>query len=218
MMRCGTMLRLFGLLLLLFAGAADAQRRTIRVDGFGTWDEYNDPPASACPGWIANSTLLFGPGYVFSGRDNPIHLTDTYCQVPTPGTLTQASFFYPDETALAQMIGTNPGDRVAAKRYSMLDRPRFDFDNPPTGFQWTYYYFPDGGTIVGLYGLENATLDNTTYITKDGVRVFDASRDGFTGQYFCIDGLTYLGTWNGTLPSSSPCVTIGFRLFRARFE
>lgn len=217
MMRCGTMLRTFGLLLLLCAGDAVAQR-AIRVDGFGTWTTYDTAPQAACPGWSEGSTLLLGPGYIFSGRDNPIHLTDSYCQVPTPGTLTQASFFYPDETALAQMIGANPNDRVTAKRYSLLDRPRFDFDNPPNGFQWTFYYFPDGGTIVGLYGAGTLFVDSTTYITKDGVRIFDAARDGFTGQYFCIDGLTYLGTWNGTLPSSSPCVTIGFRLFRARFE
>lgn len=205
------------LLLLLLPGLAEAQRRGLRVDGFGTWTLFDDPNP-ACSGWSNGSTLLLGPGLVFSGRNDPSHLTDTYCQIPVPGSLTQASFFYPDETSLAAMIGTNPGDRVTARRYSMLDRPRFDFEDPATGFQWTYYYFVQGGTIVGLYGLEDTVLDNRSYITQNGVRVWDASVNGFTGQYFCFEGVRYVGTWNGSLASNSACVQIGFRLFRGNFE
>ena len=216
------------LLLLLWPGLADANRRSVRVDGFGNWTLFDDPNP-ACFGWSNGSTLLLGPGLVFSGRDDPSHLTDTYCQTPVPGTLTEASFFYPDETALAAMIGTNPGSRVTARRYSMLDRPRFDFENPATGFQWTYYYFcpvraqagvcpQPGPTIVGLYGLEDTALDNRSYITQSGVRIWDAARDGFTGQYFCFEGARYAGSWDGNLPSNSPCVLMGFRLFRGNFE
>lgn len=204
-------------LVLLLPALADANRRSVRVDGFGNWDIYDDPNP-ACFGWSNGSTLLIGPGLVFSGRDDPSHLTDTYCQIPVPDSLTEASFFYPDETALAAMIGENPGNRVTARRYSMLDRPRFDFDNPATGFQWTYYYFVQGGTIVGLYGLEDTVLDNRSYITQDGVRVWDAARDGFTGQYFCFEGVRYVGTWDGTIDADSPCVLIGFRVFRGNFE
>jgi hypothetical protein len=198
-----------------FAPDADANRRTIRVDGFGTWDVYDDPNP-ICFGWSASSTLLLGPGLVFSGRDNPAHLTDTYCQVPTPGTLNEASFFYPDETGLAAMFGENPGDRVTAKRYSLLDQPRFSGD--ATGFQWTFYYFPGGGTIVGLYGLDETVLDSTSYISYNGTRVWDAGRDGYDGQYFCFDGVRYQGIWDGELDSNSACILMGFRIFRGRFE
>lgn len=210
--------RLFSLLLLITVMAdVSATRRGVRVDGFGTWDEFAIPSAD-CQGSVANSTLLFGPGLVFSGRDNGAHDVDMYCQEPTPGTLNEASFFYPDETALAQMFGDNPGDRVTARRYSFLDRPRFDFDNPATGFQWTFYYFPQGGTIVGLYGLADTVLDSTSYITYNGIRVWDASVHGFDGQYFCFDGIVYRGTWNGELDDSSACVLFGFRVFRGSFE
>jgi hypothetical protein len=205
------------LLLLLVPGLAEALRRGVRVDGFGTWNLFEDPNPT-CFGWSNGSTLLLGPGLVFSGRDDPSHLTDTYCQTPVPGTLTQSEFFYPDETALAAMIGPNTDGSVFARRYSLLDRPRFDFENPPTGFQWTFYYFAQGGTIVGLYGLEEVELDDRSYITQNGVRVWDAARDGFDGQYFCFEGVRYVGTWDGTLPSNSPCVLIGFRLFRGSFE
>lgn len=206
---------LVSLVLLAVTFDAAAQRRSVRVDGFGTWDVYDDPNPT-CFGWSNGSTLLLGPGLVFSGRDDPAHLTDTYCQIPTPGTLTQGNFFYPDETALAAMIGTNPGDRVTARRYSMLDALRFSGD--ATGFQWTYYYFAQGGTIVGLYGLEDTVLDNRSYISQSGVRVWDASVDGFDGQYFCFEGVEYVGTWDGQIDSNSPCVTIGFRVFRGDFE
>jgi hypothetical protein len=201
--------------LLLIAGAADASRRGVRVDGFGSWDVY-DAPHPICFGWSAGSTLLLGPGYVFSGREDAVHLTDSYCQRPTPGTLTQSGFSYPDETALAAMIGPNTTNRVTATRYSMLDALRFSGD--ATGFQWTFYYFVQGGTIVGLYGLEDASLDNRTYISYDGTRLFDAARDGFTGQYFCIEGLRYMGTWDGEAGSASPCQLIGHRVFRGDFE
>jgi hypothetical protein len=203
------------LLSVLTPGTADANRRGVRVDGFGTWDVYDDPNP-ACFGWSNGSTLLLGPGLVFSGRDDAVHLTDTYCQVPTPGTLNESSFFYADETALAAMFGDNPGDRVTARRYSMLDAERFSGE--ATGFQWTYYYFAQGGTIVGLYGLEDTVLDNRSYISQNGVRVWDAARDGFDGQYFCFEGVKYVGTWNGAVDANSSCVLIGFRVFRGNFE
>lgn len=212
------LLLLAGMLALCWVSDADAQRRVIRVDGFGAWDIYEEPDQAACPGWISGSTLLFGPeGYVFSGRDDPSHLTNTYCQVPTPGNLT-ASEVGAQEPNLAAMVGDNPGDRVTAIRYSLLDGDQFDFENPPTGFQWMFFYFVQGGTIVGLYGLESTTLDDRSYIAQNGVRYWDAARDGYEGEYFCFEGLHYVGTWDGQLPSGSPCVTIGFRVFRGDFE
>lgn len=61
-------------------------------------------------------------------------------------------------------------------------------------------------------------LDNRSYITENGVRVWDAARDGFNGQYFCFEGVRYVGTWDGAIDSASPCVLIGFRVFRGNFE
>ena len=214
MRRAKRLLPLF-LVSLLLPVSADANRRSVRVDGFGTWDVYDDPNP-ACFGWSASSTLLLGPGLVFSGRDDPVHLTDTYCQIPTPGTLNEGNFFYADETALAAMLGDNPGDLITARRYSMLDAERFSGN--ATGFQWTYYYFVQGGTIVGLYGLEDTPLDNRSYITQNGVRVWDAARDGFDGEYFCFEGVRFVGTWDGAIDSPSACVLIGFRVFRGNFE
>lgn len=201
---------------MLVAIDAEASRRGVRVDGFGgDWTLY-DTPNAACSGWSAGSTLLFGPGYVFSGRNDPVHLTDNYCQVAEPAALTQANFFYADEAALAAMFGTNPGGRVTAVRYAKLDATRFSGD--ATGFQWTFYYFPQGGTIVGLYGLQDTVLDDRTFISFNGTRLFDAARDGFTGQYFCFEGLVYVGTWDGQAGSPSRCQTIGYRLFKDSFE
>lgn len=211
------LLLLVGLMALCWAGEADAQRRPVRVDGFGAWDLYLEPNVT-CFGWEEGSTLLLGPqGYVFSGRDDPVHLTNTYCQIPQPGTLTQAEIGA-QEPSLAVMVGDNPGDRVTAIRYSLLDGDENDFKNPPSGFQWMFFYFPQGGTIVGLYGFENTTLDDRSYIAQNGVRYWDAARDGYEGEYFCFEGLRYVGTWDGQLPSPSSCVTIGFRVFRGDFE
>jgi hypothetical protein len=211
-------LQLLAGLLLLLASVSDAigQRRPIRVDGFGSgaWIVH-ETPTPICFGWSDGSTLLLGPGYVFSGRDDPAHLTDTYCQKPAPGRLTQTEFFYADETALAAMIGPNVGDRITATRYALLDAQRND---DPTGFQWIFYYFTQGGTIVGLYGLEQTVLDGSTYISYNGTRLFDAARDGFTGQYFCIEGLRWMGTWDGQADSVSPCQLIGYRVYRGDFE
>jgi hypothetical protein len=221
---------LLALLALALAAPAAAERRGVRVDGFGTWEIGEPPPVTTpeaftlpsplCPGWQAGSTLVQWNGYVFSGRQIAAHLTDTYCQLPVPGSLTEASFFYPDETGLASLIGTNPGDIVTAIRYSYLDAPRFDFENPPSGFQWTFYRFAAGDavtTIVGLYGLEDVVLGHSSYVSFASVLLWDAAVDGFDGAYFCFDGNRYLGRWDGSVAQPSACLTAAKRVFRGGF-
>ena len=205
---------------LLLALPADASRRPIRVDGFGSWDLF-DIPSADCPGTQADSTLVQWNGYVFSGRNDAAHLFDTYCQKPVPGTLNEDNFNYPDETGLASLIGGNTNNAVTAIRYAMLDRDRFDFDNPASGFQWMFYRFEAGDTdttIVALYGLEGIVLGSNTYIALGDDRLFDAARDGYDGQYFCFANDIYLGTWDGSLATPSDCVTSAQRVFRGSFE
>jgi len=208
------------LLALLFAQAADASRRPVRVDGFGSWNEF-DIPSPSCPGTQANSTLVQWSGYVFSGRNDAVHLFDTYCQVPAPGTLNTDNYNPSGEEGLMALIGANPSDRVTAIRFSMLDRDRFNFDDPPSGFQWMFFRFEAGDTdtmIIALYGLEDVVLGSNTYIALGHDRLFDAARDGYDGEYFCFANDIYLGTWDGSLATPSECVTSARRVFRGSFE
>jgi hypothetical protein len=197
---------------------ADAQVRAIRVDGFGNWTTIEMPSAN-CPGTAAGSTLVVWNGYTFSGRDRTEHLTDTYCQIPVPDSLTEASYFYADETGLASLIGSNENNAVTAIRYSFLDSPRFDFD--ATGFQWMFVRFEAGDTdttIVGLNGLGGVALDSTSYLSFGGIRLWDGGTNGYAGQYFCFANDTFLGEWNGSTATPSACVASARRIFHGRFE
>jgi hypothetical protein len=225
------LLLLSSLILLALPATTDASLRAVRVDGFGNWSLGEPAPPSAladftlpsalCPGWQAGSTRVQWSGYVFSGRDLPIHLTDTYCQVPVPDSLTEASYFHTDETGLASLIGSNENNRVTAIRYSYLDRNRFDFEQPATGFQWTFFRFKAGDhetMIVGLYGLAGVALGHTSYLSSGNVRLWDAGVDDFDGQYFCFANGDYIGEWNGVVAGGSPCVLSAQRIFRGAFE
>lgn len=209
-----------GLLLAGIASLAIAGNRSIRVDGFGDWVEFARGSAG-CPGTTsgsaASNTLVTALGQTFSGRANTAFLTDTYCQVPTPGaggSLSSANYFHSDEADLAAMMGDGTG--MTGIRYSMLDRPRFDFTTPPTGFQWTFFNFPTGITIVGLYGLQTITLDSTSSISGG---IWNGNGAVYDGRYWCFRGNTYLGTWNGlSTDTGSPCLKAANVLFRNGFE
>ena len=215
----------------LAAGQASAGQRPIRVDGFGdTWALFDgkngDPPgigSANCPGTTAGAssgnTLVQMLGAVFSGRQSTAYLVDDYCQVANAGTLTSQNYTYIDERGLAKLFADNPGDQITAIRYSMFDRDRFDFSTPPTGFQWTFYSFPSGTTIVGLYGLQNVTLTINTYIIVGATNIFDGSQ-GYDGRYFCFDGTTYIGSWDGNASDyTSLCTKAALgRIFGSGFE
>lgn len=201
-----------GLLIALSCVVVDAHalRRTTRIDGFGdSWREFAIGSAG-CPGTTAGSTadatLVRQLGFTFSGRASTAFLVDDYCQVAQPGTLTQTNYTYADEQGLAALFGDNPGDAITGIRYSMFDRERFDFETPPTGFQWAFYSFPAGVTFVALYGLESTALDDTSYV-KLGANFVWKGSDGYDGQYFCFGEGRYLGSWNGDLDDTgSPCL------------
>lgn len=201
------------------ASIATAGNRSIRVDGFGgDWTEFARGTAG-CPGTTAgnaasNTQVTALGGLTFSGRANTAFLFDTYCQVPSSAALTSTNYFYSDEAALAKMFGDGTG--MSGMRYSFLDRGRFDFDVPPTGFQWAFFNFPTGMTIVGLYGLQTTVLDSTSYI---GGAVWNGTGTIYDGRYFCFRGNIFLGTWNGlSTDTGSPCLKAADRIFRNGFD
>jgi hypothetical protein len=207
---------LLGVLAIL-ACDATAQRRGVRVDT-GAWFAPIDIPSASCPLATAGSTLVTWRGHVFSGRDVPAHLFDPYCQYTEPTQFSGFGVFFDDsEDVLAQMVGSNFDDRVSAIRYAMLDGVPF---NNATGFQWVFVLFPFDGAIVGLYGFDDPpiALDTRSYISRGGTKLWDGGRDGYEGEFFCFEGGTYRGRWNGANSPASPCLTIGFRLFKAGFE
>jgi hypothetical protein len=60
--------------------------------------------------------------------------------------------------------------------------------------------------VVGLYGLESATLDDTSYIKAGTLFVWKGSQ-GYDGQYFCFRANAYIGSWNGELTDTgSTCL------------
>jgi hypothetical protein len=71
-----------GLSLAGLASTTIAGNRSIRIDGFGDWNEFVRGTAG-CPGTTAGSaasnTLVTALGQTFSGRANTAFLFDTYC-------------------------------------------------------------------------------------------------------------------------------------------
>lgn len=195
---------------------AAAQRRGIRVDS-GSWFDPIPIPSASCP-FATGGTLVTWRGHVFSGRDDPAHTFNRYCQYTEPGQFSGPAVFFDDsEEVLADMVTSNFDDRVSAIRYAMLDGVPFD---TATGFQWVFVEFPFDGAIVGLYGFDDppVTLGTSSYISRNGVKLWDAQRDGFAGEFFCFQGTTYLGRWNGLAAPASPCHLIGYRLFKSGLE
>ena len=212
------------LVFVLIAADAEAGRRGVRVDGFGdTWATYDglngDPPgigSANCPGTTSGSTaadtLIQNLGFTFSGFASTAYLVDDYCQVANAGTLTSTNYTYSDETGLATLFGGNSDNAITGIRYAFLDQDRF---SSPTGFQWGFYTFPGNFTLVGLYGLESVTLDNTSYISGE----LWNGQDGYSGEYFCFQNGIYIGAWNGDLTDTSvPCVQAAGVVFINGFE
>jgi|SRR5690606_14421832 len=199
--------------------AADAEaRRSVRVDGTA-WTSNINLGNADCVGASNLNTLVSFAGHVFAGREHPAHMANTYCQLTVPGFYTGDAdnlFIDSSEQVLADMVDDNAGERASAIRYSFLDN--VDFFSA-TGFQWVFYQFPSGGMIAGLYGFELPyAFDHNSYIRRDDTRIWDGGRDGYDGEYFCFQDDRFLGTWDGTLDDPSPCLLIGYRLFRGDFE
>jgi hypothetical protein len=222
------------LVALLAPGSADAVTRGIRIDFAGDWGDADAAYAIGspqCAGSSSLDTLVRFRGYTFSGYDDPGYEfdTDTYCQrtvpydpsAPFDPYFSSASFFTGDEPGLAALVGANTDNAVSAIRYAYLGGPRF---SEPNGFQWAFYFFPHGVTVVGLYGLTAIPLTDEASWIEDptGSRIWLGATDGYTTEYFCfkdVDGATqYLGTWNGSLQESGACAAALGELFTDGFE
>ena len=194
---------ILGLGLTLIAADACADRRSIRVDSDTSWTQYAIGSAN-CPGTTAGATSAntlvqrLDLGFTFSGRANTAYLVNDYCQVALAGTLTTTNYFQPDERDLARLFSDDP-NAIAGIRYSLLDQADLF---SATGFQWGFYTFPTGVTVVALYGLASVTLDSTSYI-NGGVW---NGQNGYSGQYFCFQNGGYIGSWNALTDANNACL------------
>lgn len=203
------------LVLALAAGEADAGRRALRIDFGGEWTTVEDLDSPQCAGASEADTLVDFGDFVFSGREDAIYLADAYCQVSVDGEFSGGNFF--DEPGLQALIGDNADNAVTAIRYVYLDGFRFDFGTTD-GFQWGFYFFPDGLTVVGLYGLEQVALTASSYITQGATLRWNGAL-GYDGEYFCVQDGAWLGSWDGTLEDAgSACLLALQRVFGDGFE
>ncbi len=197
----------------LIATDASAGGRSIRVDSDTSWTQHAIGSAG-CPGSTAGATaantLVQRLGFTFSGRANTAYLVNDYCQVALLGTLTTTNYFQPDERDLARLFGDDP-TAVFGIRYSFLDQSAL---SSATGFQWGYYTFQSGVTVVALYGLQTLTLDNTSYISGS---VWNG-QNGYSGQYFCFQNNVYIGSWLTLTDRNSVCLHALGVLFVSGFE
>lgn len=198
------------MLLALGTSSAEAGRRSLRIE-FQAWSEGFALGSAECPGSSIVSDNVSWNGFNFIGSSYLIWTVDTYCQTAATyqeslGTdeYLNSAIFGPDEAGLAGKIGANQTEPfITARRYTFLDGPRFD--EGTQGFQWAFYFFPNGITLVTIYGevpIDYAKFD--PYIT-DGVDfIWDSLESGYNGEYFCFDGTTFIGFWDGAVTNGSP--------------
>lgn len=208
-----------GFLLVFVACDATAARRSIRVDGFGdSWEEHS-LGSKACAGTSPVSAIVERLGITFSGYNDDTYLFDTFCQVTVPGVWDGDDIYQPDEDGLSSLVGENLDGSIRGTRYSFFDRDRFDFDPQPQGFQWAFYDFPNGVTIVALYGLVDVPLTQASFIRDGNAVLWRGDLDGYDGEYFCFRNSIYLGTWDGDpAQSGSACMAPFAEVFADGFE
>lgn len=195
--------------LLAVSNDAIAGRIGLRFDQ-GAWSEefpMNAVPDD-CPGAIA-----------WSSSENPVYwgevqwnfnqfvtsafsqLNRNYCQYSKPyqqgldtSEYLNAAIFQEAEPGLAQKIGSNTDNVITAIRYSFVgDYPEI----PIYGRQWAFYFFPGDFTIVALYGVTQLPTFEWIWEFHEGNWVWRAQYEGFEGEYFCFDGHTFVGRWDG---------------------
>lgn len=192
-----------GLLFIMGAGDAFAQRRAIRVD---LGEQWQDAPfaSKACAGADLDRTVILWNDHVFVGLDDPSLLEGAYCSA-SRGARFSGSSLPSDEADLAALVGTNLDGAITARRFTFLNDPeRYAATH---GFQWMFVNFPNDFTIVGLYGLQRVKLDETTFVSERMNVLWNSVGDRFDGEYFCFDKGRFVGTWNPTRPNRpSPCV------------
>jgi hypothetical protein len=204
------------LLWITFIPDAVAARRGLRID-FNAWSNaYPITSSDHCPRYDSGSVLTRGD-LVFQNPQNPTpYAENMYCQdIPNYsfGMATDEylnSEVFPDEEAgLAAKVGPNQGslvDSVTAERYTFLDGD--EQVEGATGFQWAFYSFPDGVLIVALYtdlAVQADGFDPVIYHASDEEDiVWEASVNGFDGQYFCFDLGVFIGFWDGEHAGTNP--------------
>jgi hypothetical protein len=193
------------LLTLLIASHADAARRGLRID-FGTWSDELAIGSDDCPGTTEGGGVTW-KGIRFHGGPADIFDEDDYCQtVPTfENGLGEFDYLNEiiidfDEAELARKIGTNATPPfIIGIRYTFIDGDRNDLH--AEGFQWVFYEFPGGITLVAFYirgTLREGRMDPK--ISQGENTLWHWVDDGFDGEYFCFDGTTYIGTWDDSTP------------------
>lgn len=192
--------QIFSIVIFLILGICDATaaRRGVRVD-FLAWTEKT--PIDSCAGYsysyyslnlenvrfYTSMTLGFGEEWI----------PYSYCQDSKPwseGLATNeylnSEVFEEDESVLANEIGSNnsenPGQNVTARKYSYLNE--FGF-----GYQWAFYDFPSGLTLVGYY---SSSIDQSPRIeSADGsITLWESAYDG---EYFCFENGVFIGISDG---------------------
>ncbi len=189
--------------------ALEAGRRSLRID-FGAWSDVLALGTLDCPGSAADDASVTQLDHQFVGSDSNTYLVNAYCQSANTWTPDADVFDYLnsttvpfDEEGLALKIGDNDSPPlITGLRYSFLDR---DGEDPDVdGFQWAFFFFPGGVTLVALYGeTPVGSPDFLPRIEHQGSPVWQASTDGFDGEYFCFDGTTFIGFWDGEVPGGS---------------
>lgn len=211
----------FSLASALVAANALGAPRSIRVDNASNWTRSTVIGAGGpCTGTTAGSILIGNFGYTFSGRANTgteNYATNDYCEVSVAGTLSKDGYSHFDENGLRTVFGAGTG--INGIRYSFLDNADpFSAD----GFQWGFYTFPSGVTLVALYGLDGTVNgivpDATSYIKKGTTFVWSGS-NGYNGEYYCFQNNAYVGSWDGNASTAgNACLNAIGVIFIGDFE
>lgn len=213
------------LFLLCAALAADAfaARRSVRIDFGGAWTDFSaapDIPSQACTGTYGNGQRILRDGHEFAGYDNPSYLVDAYCQFTNPGAF-DASDVAGDEPGIAELVGDNADDHARGVRYTYADGPATD---PASNrFQWTFYIFDNGVSIVALYGLVDdfgveTPITNATSFIKRGTTLEWGGAEGLDDDYFCFVDGEFVGMWSGDTGEAGECMARFATFFEDGFE
>jgi hypothetical protein len=207
-----TIFNFFLAMTLLGLGMQDAMagRRSVRID-FGAWSDEFPLGSVDCPGSSPGSDTVIWNGFDFIGSTGNSYNVYEYCQAVATyeeslGTdeYLNENLFFDDESGLAAKVGENQDEPfITARRYTFLDGELFEDETD--GFQWAFYFFPNGITLVTIYGeipIDGAKFD--PWIVKDGEAIWDSLESGYDGEYFCFEGNKFIGFWDGSNVGSNP--------------
>jgi len=195
-------------LLLVLSSDLQAARRSLRID-FGAWDDGQALGTPDCPGSFSDQGLVIWKGFNFNGSFFDVYNVDAYCQSAVTFDLNEddylnSTIFPSDESGLAAKIGDNDSAPfITGIRYTFLDGDRFE--ETTRGFQWAFYSFPNGITLVALYGeIPTGSFSFEPSIYEDDTVIWDGIEDGYDGEYFCFNSSAFIGFWDGGAVGSSP--------------